>query len=160
MQAQERPLSPYWIYRWEITMWLSSLHRISGLFLSLGAVVLAVWLIALASGPEAFDGVQAVVGAPWFKVLLVGWTLAFFYHLVPAARNSRLATIHFWLAAVSSVVMLVTLYMLYGGNASVEPVLGVASLVYFAATILFAYIALSALWRSESASAADRVPAE
>jgi cbb3-type cytochrome oxidase subunit 1 len=85
---------------------------------------------------------------------------AFFYHLVPAARNSRLATIHFWLAAVSSVVMLITLYMLYGGNESVEPVLGVASLVYFAATILFAYIALSALWRSEGASAADRVPAE
>ena len=87
MQAQERPLSPYWIYRWEITMWLSSLHRISGLFLSLGAVVLAVWLIALASGPEAFDGVQAVVGAPWFKVLLVGWTLAFFYHLANGIRH-------------------------------------------------------------------------
>ena len=35
-------------------MWLSSLHRITGLLLSAGAVVLGVWLIALASGPEAF----------------------------------------------------------------------------------------------------------
>lgn len=87
MQAQERPLSPYWIYRWEITMWLSSLHRISGLLLSLGAVVLAVWLVALASGREAFDGVQAVVGAPWFKVLLVGWSLCFFYHLANGVRH-------------------------------------------------------------------------
>jgi hypothetical protein len=85
---------------------------------------------------------------------------AFFYHLVPAARNSRLASIHFWVSAVSSVVMLVTLYMLYGGNPSVEPVLGMASLLYFAATLLFAWIALSALWRSEGAAAVDRVPAE
>lgn len=85
---------------------------------------------------------------------------AFFYHLVPAARNSRLASIHFWVSAVSSVVMLVTLYMLYGGNPSVEPVLGMASLLYFAATLLFAWIALSALWRSAGAGAADRVPAE
>ena len=46
MHGVQRPLSPYWIYRWEITMWLSSLHRITGLLLSLGAVVLGVWLIA------------------------------------------------------------------------------------------------------------------
>ena len=45
MHGVQRPLSPYWIYRWEITMWLSSLHRITGLLLSLGAVALAVWLI-------------------------------------------------------------------------------------------------------------------
>lgn len=85
---------------------------------------------------------------------------AFFYHLVPAARNSRLAVIHFWLSAASSVVMLVTLFMLYGGNPSVEPVLGAASLVYFAATLLFAYIALSALWRSEGAAATSQMAAE
>lgn len=88
MQGRDhRPLSPYWIYRWEITMWLSSLHRLSGLLLSLGAVVLAVWLIALASGPEAFDGVQAVVGAPWFKPVLAGWALCFFYHLANGVRH-------------------------------------------------------------------------
>ena len=37
MPGASRPLSPYWIYRWQITMWLSSLHRITGLMLSLGA---------------------------------------------------------------------------------------------------------------------------
>lgn len=87
MQGLQRPVSPHWIYRWEITMWLSALHRISGLLLSLGAVVLAGWLIALASGREAFDGVQAVVGAAWFKPLLVGWTLCFFYHLANGVRH-------------------------------------------------------------------------
>lgn len=87
MHGVQRPLSPYWIYRWEITMWLSSLHRITGLMLSLGAVVLAVWLIALASGREAFDAVAAVVGAGWFKAPLIGWTFCFFFHLANGVRH-------------------------------------------------------------------------
>ena len=87
MHGAERPVSPYWIYRWEITMWLSSLHRITGLLLSLGAVVLAAWLIALASGPEAFASVNTIVGATWFKPLLVGWTFCFFFHLANGVRH-------------------------------------------------------------------------
>ena len=87
MHGVQRPLSPYWIYRWEITMWLSSLHRITGLLLSLGAVVLAAWLIALASGPEAFATAGAIVGATWFKPLLVGWTFCFFFHLANGVRH-------------------------------------------------------------------------
>ena len=31
MEGRQRPLSPFWIYRWQVTMWLSSLHRITGL---------------------------------------------------------------------------------------------------------------------------------
>ena len=68
-------------------MWLSSLHRITGLLLSLGAVVLAAWLIALASGPEAFATAAAIVGAGWFKVPLVGWTFCFFFHLANGVRH-------------------------------------------------------------------------
>jgi succinate dehydrogenase / fumarate reductase cytochrome b subunit len=88
MHGVQRPLSPHLqIYRWEITMWLSSLHRMTGLLLSLGAVVLAAWLIALASGPDAFDAAQAIVGAGWFKPLLVAWTFCFFYHLANGVRH-------------------------------------------------------------------------
>jgi succinate dehydrogenase / fumarate reductase cytochrome b subunit len=87
MHGVQRPLSPYWIYRWEITMWLSSLHRITGLLLSLGAVALGVWLIALATGPESFAAVANVAGADWFKPLLVGWTFCFFYHLANGVRH-------------------------------------------------------------------------
>ena len=87
MHGVERPVSPHWIYRWEITMWLSSLHRITGLLLSLGAVVLAAWLMALASGPDAFATASAIVGAPWFKPLLVGWTFCFFFHLANGVRH-------------------------------------------------------------------------
>ena len=87
MHGVQRPLSPYWIYRWEITMWLSSLHRITGLLLSLGAVALAVWLIALATGADSFRAVSAVYGSAWFKVLLVGWAFCFFYHLANGVRH-------------------------------------------------------------------------
>jgi succinate dehydrogenase / fumarate reductase cytochrome b subunit len=68
-------------------MWLSSLHRITGLLLSLGAVVLAAWLIALASGPEAFATAGAIVGAPWFKLPFVGWAFCFFFHLANGVRH-------------------------------------------------------------------------
>jgi succinate dehydrogenase / fumarate reductase cytochrome b subunit len=87
MHGVQRPLSPYWIYRWEITMWLSSLHRITGLLLSLGAVALAVWLIALASGPEAFANAAGIFASNWFKALLVGWTFCFFFHLANGVRH-------------------------------------------------------------------------
>jgi succinate dehydrogenase cytochrome b subunit len=87
MQGVSQPLSPYWIYRWQITMWLSSLHRITGLLLSLGAIVLGVWLIALASGTSAYGNVQAVLGAGWFKAPLVAWTFCFFFHLANGVRH-------------------------------------------------------------------------
>ena len=87
MHGVQRPLSPYWNYRWAITMWLSSLHRITGLLLSAGAIVLGVWLIALASGPEPFAAVAGVVGAAWFKPALVGWTFCFFFHLSNGVRH-------------------------------------------------------------------------
>jgi len=87
MRGVPPPLSPYWIYRWQITMWLSSLHRITGLLLSLGAVVLSAWLIAVASGPAVYDELREIVGSAWFKPLLIGWTFAFFFHLANGIRH-------------------------------------------------------------------------
>ena len=88
MDGVQRPLSPHiQVYRWQITMWLSSLHRITGALLSLGAVVLAIWLIALASGPDAFASVQQIVGSAWFKAPLVGWAFCFFFHLSNGVRH-------------------------------------------------------------------------
>jgi succinate dehydrogenase / fumarate reductase cytochrome b subunit len=88
MHGASRPLSPHLqVYRWQITMVLSTLHRLTGLFLSLGAVALAIWLIALASGPAAFADVQSLYGSTWFKVPLIGWTFCFFLHLTNGIRH-------------------------------------------------------------------------
>lgn len=88
MHGVQRPLSPYLgIYRWGITMWLSSLHRICGLLLSAGAIVLGIWLIALASGPDSYRSLQEIVAGVWFKVPLVAWTFCFFFHLANGVRH-------------------------------------------------------------------------
>src|SRR5688572_31126018 len=67
-------------------------------------------------------------------IMVLGWLMsavfAVFYHLMPAARCSRLATVHFWLAAISSLGMFIGLFVLYGGNPAIEPVLGVSAMAY------------------------------
>lgn len=81
--------------------------------------------------------------------MVAGWLMsavfAFFYHLVPAARLSRLAPLHFWLSAVSGVALIVGLYFLLGGNASVEPLVAIASMAFYAGMLLFAFIAFSSM---------------
>ncbi|RYZ57607.1 MAG: succinate dehydrogenase, cytochrome b556 subunit, partial [Proteobacteria bacterium] len=51
-----RPLSPHLsIYRFGYTMSLSILHRITGVGLSVGLLLLVAFLVALASGPDSWD---------------------------------------------------------------------------------------------------------
>ena len=86
--APRRPLSPHLqVYRWGITNSLSILHRAAGLALSLGLVVLAVWLLAIASGPDAFSALMTVYGSLWFKLPLAGIAFSFFYHLGNGVRH-------------------------------------------------------------------------
>lgn len=88
MDGLERPLSPHLqVYRFQITMVLSSLHRITGLLLTAGALALGWWLIALANGPEAYRLVEQAFSAWPFKVLLAGWTFCFFFHLSNGIRH-------------------------------------------------------------------------
>lgn len=88
MDRADRPLSPHvLIYRWQITNTLSILHRATGVALSCGLLVLAWWLIALASGPEQYEASQAIIGAGWFRFLFAGWAFCFFYHLANGIRH-------------------------------------------------------------------------
>jgi len=52
-RPQSRPLSPHLqVYRWQITMTMSILHRVTGMGLALGAAGLAWWLLAVAARGE------------------------------------------------------------------------------------------------------------
>ena len=83
-----RPLSPHLqVYRWEITMTMSILHRASGIALSVGSIVLAWWLTAAAVGGEYYTWVADILGSPVGLVFLAGWSLAFFYHLGNGIRH-------------------------------------------------------------------------
>ena len=61
---------------------------------------------------------------------------------------SRLAQIHFWLTAVSGIGLLIGLYFLLAGNAAVEPVVAVSSIVFYVSMFLFIFIALPAIYRT------------
>lgn len=88
MAADNRPLSPHLqVYRWQWTMAYSILHRATGIALSVGTLALVWWLIALASGPEAFDIAQDVMGSIIGRLALFGWTFALFYHLANGIRH-------------------------------------------------------------------------
>lgn len=84
--------------------------------------------------------------------MVAGWLMsavfAFFYHLFPAVAHKRLAAIHFWLTAISGIGLLAGLYILLAGNPAIEPLLGISSLAFYAGMLLFAFIALPAIWRS------------
>jgi succinate dehydrogenase / fumarate reductase, cytochrome b subunit len=88
MEPADRPLSPHLqIYRWQLTSVLSILHRAAGVALTIGGVVLVWWLVATASGPEAYDGFARFLGSWLGIVLLLGWTGALFYHLCNGVRH-------------------------------------------------------------------------
>lgn len=88
MSYHDRPLSPHIsIYRWPITMVLSILHRITGIALSLGLVVFVAWLFDAASGPESYAVFLSVMGSAFGKLLLIGWSFAFFLHLSNGVRH-------------------------------------------------------------------------
>ena len=88
MRSADRPLSPHLqIYRWQLTSVLSILHRATGVALSAGAILLVWWLVAAASGPEVYEGVEDFLGSWLGLLLLFGWTAALFYHLCNGIRH-------------------------------------------------------------------------
>jgi succinate dehydrogenase / fumarate reductase, cytochrome b subunit len=95
MRSAERPLSPHLqIYRWQLTSVMSILHRAAGIVLCVGSVLLVVWLVAAAMGPEAYAGVQNFLGSGIGVALLLGWTAALFYHLCNGMRHLAWDTGH------------------------------------------------------------------
>ena len=71
MSNNGRPLSPHIsIYRWPITMTVSILHRATGIALSVGFVVLSLWLFDAASGAEHYGVLMSYLDTVVGKILL------------------------------------------------------------------------------------------
>src|SRR5688572_21392274 len=83
-----RPLSPHlFIYRFAYTMALSILHRATGVAMSLGILLLVAWLLALASGPEAYLRYSAFAGSWPVKVVVALGIWAFCFHFANGIRH-------------------------------------------------------------------------
>ncbi len=88
MSKNGRPLSPHIsIYRWPITMATSILHRATGIAMSVGFLILVVWLFDAATGPDAYNVFVGYMSTIIGRILLLGWSFAFFYHLSNGIRH-------------------------------------------------------------------------
>jgi succinate dehydrogenase cytochrome b subunit len=118
-----RPLSPHLqVYRPQITSVLSIMHRFSGLALSIGTLLLVAWLVAAARSPAAYAAVAGFIGSWIGLVLLFGWTLALFYHLLNGIRHLawdagygfELPAVHAsgWSVVIGTAVLAVVIWIL------------------------------------------------
>ena len=96
MATPERPTSPFTtIYRWQITMTLSILHRVTGVILAFGAFGLAAWLLALSWSDGRLGGRQSVIpklildfwGSSLGLCLILGLIWCLIYHFLNGIRH-------------------------------------------------------------------------
>jgi len=83
----DRPLSPFMTYRWTLTMAMSIVHRITGLALYVGTLLMAWWLIATASGPGAYANIQGFTSSFIGRVVVFGYTWALLHHMLSGLRH-------------------------------------------------------------------------
>ena len=90
-----RPRSPnIQIYRPQLTSVLSIVNRMTGVLLSACAVVLVIWLVAIAAGPHVYEVVRAPIVSPMGRLLLFVATFAFFMHLCGSLRHLVWDSVH------------------------------------------------------------------
>lgn len=131
MADTQRPLSPHLqIYKRQVQMMTSIVHRATGIALAVGSLVVVAGLIHLAAGEESFNHFRSVAGSPVGMILLLGWSWALFYHLCNGIRHLiQDAGVGYeipqfvrssWLSVAGSVVLtaLVWAYVLMQGGAA------------------------------------------
>jgi len=118
----ERPLSPHLgIYRITITMLMSIVHRVTGGALYFGTLLLAAWLVSVAMGERAYSNVNALLGHPLGKLVLLGYTWAVVHHMLGGIRHllwdtgrglqPATADVLGWLTILGSLALTVALWV-------------------------------------------------
>ena len=88
MPQIQRPTSPHLtIYQPQISSVLSILHRMTGVALYAGLVLLAYWLVTVAYNPTGYAELHECLSSWLGKAALFGWTLAFYYHFGNGIRH-------------------------------------------------------------------------
>lgn len=116
----QRPLSPHLtVYRmFRYTLFTSFANRITGLVQSIGLLVLAYWLMAVAGGAAAYTRAISILSLPIFKLFYAVLLLTFCYHLVAGLRHLVWDTGHGMERAQSkrsaAIVMVVSVLLMIG----------------------------------------------
>ena len=88
MADTQRPLSPHLqIYKRQVQMMTSIVHRATGIALAVGSLMVVGGLLHLAAGEDSFNHFKSIIGSPLGMVLLIGWSWSLFYHLCNGIRH-------------------------------------------------------------------------
>ena len=130
MAQTQRPLSPHLqIYKWQVQMVTSILHRATGIALAVGTLMVLWGLLSLAAGEDAFNQFKVCMSSPLGMILMIGWTWSLFFHLCNGIRHliqdagAGYAIAQFvrssWLSVIISIVLtlLIWAYVLTAGGA-------------------------------------------
>ena len=83
-----RPLSPHLsIHKKVLTAVFSIFHRITGIGLSIGAILISIWFLLVSLGPTYFLYFEVISKNILFKIVLILWTVGVFYHLYNGCRK-------------------------------------------------------------------------
>jgi succinate dehydrogenase / fumarate reductase, cytochrome b subunit len=86
--TDSRPISPHLsIYKPMLTMVMSIVHRVTGAALYFGMLLMVWWLMAAASGPNAYANVQWFMGTIAGRIVLFGYTWALIHHMLGGIRH-------------------------------------------------------------------------
>ncbi|MFT7459650.1 MAG: succinate dehydrogenase / fumarate reductase cytochrome b subunit [Planctomycetota bacterium] len=88
MAMVDGPISPHMqIYKPQLTSILSITHRGTGIFLSLGALLLCYWFLSIAAGPDVYSRFSMHIAAWYGQVLLLAFTFSLYFHLCNGIRH-------------------------------------------------------------------------
>ena len=126
MAQRARPLSPFMHYRWQYTNTLSILHRVTGVLLSLGFLLLVYWLAAAAAGADRYAAAVVVLTTLPAQLVLFGTAFSFCYHLLNGIRHLffdmghgfelRTARRSGWAVAIGALVLGLIVWLLVRGG--------------------------------------------
>ena len=119
----ERPLSPHLqIYRLTLTMLMSIAHRATGILLYFGTILLAMWLISVATGPAYFAFVNNLFSTYLGRLLLLGYTWALLHHMLGGIRHliwdtgvgfeRKTVEILAWTTLIGSIVLTIGVWLM------------------------------------------------
>jgi succinate dehydrogenase / fumarate reductase cytochrome b subunit len=107
-------------------MALSILHRVTGCALSVGLLVFVYWVVAIASGADAYAKAQQVLMHPVSRLALIVFSFAFFYHLLNGIRHltwdagygfeKKVARTSGWIVFVAAVLATAGFWVLVGNG--------------------------------------------
>lgn len=125
--TDKRPMSPHvQVWRWHTTMLGSILHRATGVANYLGLMLLAAWLFATASGPEAYGAFERVASSIPGTVVLFGFTVSILYHAMSGARHLVWDAGHGFNPKLASLLGGLIIVLALGGATAIWIVAGIA----------------------------------